>query len=189
MASAEDHTYPEQPERLTFTEPDEHTAPPPVLPAPGGLDAKQLRELIVSPTLVHLGLYSVDAVELLINTALQESKLRWIQQLGRGPAVGLWQMEPVTHDDIWHNYLAYREELADKVRVLAIGTKKIPDAAQMAGNLFYAAAMARIHYFRVAEALPFAGDIAGQASYWKRHYNTELGRGTVEEFMDAALTA
>ncbi len=171
------HNYPEQPERLSFTEPDDATY------GETGIDARQLRELIVVPTLGHLGLYSEDAVVLLMNTARQESRLRWIQQLGNGPAVGIWQMERVTHDDIWANYLAYREDLADKVRQLAIGTKQVPDAAQMAGNLFYACAMARVHYLRVPHMLPSADNLSAQAAYWKQYYNTELGRGTVEEFI------
>ena len=187
MASAEDHTYPEQPERLSFTEPDEHTVPAPAPPM--GLNDFQLRELIIIPTLMHLGLHSDNAVQLLLNTAKQESHLTYLTQLGNGPARGLWQMEPATHDDIWTNYLAYRDALADNVRVLAIGTKGVPDADQMVGNLFYACAMARIHYLRVPAILPHANDALAQALYWKEHYNTELGRGTVEEFMDAALTA
>ena len=51
-------------------------------------------------------------------------------------------------------------------------------------NLGYATAMCRVHYRRVLEPLPGADDIPGLAEYWKQHYNTPLGRGTVGEFAD-----
>src|SRR5258708_26545125 len=37
-------------------------------------------------------------------------------QLGGGPAVGLFQMEPTTHDDCWTNFLNFRPVLAGKVK-------------------------------------------------------------------------
>lgn len=148
-----------------------------------GLNDSQLRESVIQPVLQHLGLESDAAVQLILATGRQESHLAYLRQLGNGPALGIFQMEPATHDDIWNNYLAYRDELADNVRSLAIGTKQIPDPTQMVGNLFYAAAMCRVHYLRVPEPLPAADDLAGQAQYWKTYYNTELGRGTVDEFI------
>ena len=35
---------------------------------------------------------------------------------------------------------------------------------------------------RQPEALPEAGDIEGQAAFWKQHYNTPLGAGTVSKY-------
>jgi len=145
-----------------------------------GINDYQLRQLIIHPTLEHLELNSASAVTLLLATARAESNLEYLTQLGDGPARGLWQMEPATHDDIWENYLAYRDPLADKVRGLAIGSKDVPDPEQMVGNLFYACAMARIHYMRVPEPLPHPTDHVGMAKYWKSHYNTGLGKGTVD---------
>ena len=55
-------------------------------------------------------------------------------------------------------------------------------------NDLYACAMCRIHYQRVREPLPDADDLEGQAAYWKAHYNTPLGAGTVEHFIEAAGT-
>lgn len=150
-----------------------------------GLNDYQLRQLIIVPTLTHLDLHSPAAVQLVLATARAESGLEYLTQLGEGPARGLWQMEPETHDDIWINYLDYRDTLADQVRALAIGRKDIPDPEQMCGNLFYACAMTRIHYLRVPEPLPGPLDHAGLARYWKTYYNTELGKGTVDHFLMA----
>ncbi len=146
------------------------------------LDVPQFRELIIKPALTVVDGYSLAADELVLGTALQESRLIYIKQLGSGPALGVFQMEPATHNDIWDNYLAYREELAAKVISLAAPNGDRPSSNELIGNLWYAAAMCRIHYMRVPDALPEAGDIPGLAAYWKEFYNTFEGAGTSEEF-------
>jgi hypothetical protein len=49
--------------------------------------------------------------------------------------------------------------------------------------------MCRIHYLRVPEVLPAANDWPGFAAYWKNHYNTWLGAGTVDGFLQKAQPA
>jgi hypothetical protein len=64
----------------------------------------------IGPVLRQLGLdeYRMQAAEeLLLGTALQESGLIYRRQLNNGPALGLFQMEPATHDDIWADFLTY----------------------------------------------------------------------------------
>lgn len=144
------------------------------------IDIKQFMELVIVPALQSIGFDSPPARELLLGTALQESRLRYLKQLGKGPAMGVFQMEPATHDDIWTNYLSYKPDLASKVAMLA--HRRF--ANSMATDLLYAAAMCRIHYLRVPEALPAAGDTPGQAAYWKEYYNTYLGAGTEDEYLE-----
>ena len=52
----------------------------------------------------------------------------------------------------------------------------------LATNLMYGAAVCRLCYYRQPEALPEAGDIEGQAAFWKQHYNTPFGAGTVSKY-------
>lgn len=150
------------------------------------ISAQHLRLLVVRPALRHIDAWSSAAENLVMGTAAQESNLIYLKQLGGGPALGLWQMEPDTHLDIWDNYLAYRPELASSVRDLAgrywPGAFEDP-ATEMVTNLAYAAAMCRIHYKRVPEALPDADNMRGLAKYWKQHYNTVGGSGSVGEFL------
>ncbi|HEX4871850.1 MAG TPA: hypothetical protein VFV27_05995 [Nevskiaceae bacterium] len=125
---------------------------------------------------------SRHAEQLLLGTALVESDLTHRRQLGNGPARGLFQMEMATHDDIWRHYLAYQPALA----ALARGFKRSAEAdaeTELVENDRYACAMARLHYFRVRSALPASGAIRDLGQYWKDHYNTPLGRGTVEKFV------
>jgi hypothetical protein len=49
--------------------------------------------------------------------------------------------------------------------------------------------MCRLHYRRVAEPLPAAKDTEAMAAYWKAHYNTPLGKGTVEKALPRFIVA
>lgn len=147
------------------------------------IDKTQLRTLIVVPVLQELGLHNEVAVNLLMGTCAQESRMgTYIKQIGTGPALGIYQIEPATHDDIWANFLKYKPELAAKIKRFSISG--LPDAQQMIGNLYYSTAMARTHYFRVKRPLPTdPNNIAALARYWKIFYNTVLGDGTEDEFI------
>lgn len=145
------------------------------------IDVNEFRETVIS-VLKELDLYSPAAEELIVGTAAHESGLQDIQQYGGGPALGVCQMEPSTHDDIWDNYLAYRSSRSESLRDMfgaAAG-----DADSLLGNVPYSVAMCRMHYCRVAEALPDADNLRAQAEYWKEHYNTALGAGTVKKYID-----
>ena len=150
-----------------------------------GMDIQQLRDLVVGPALEIIGLGGTAAEELMIGTILQESGGgHWLHQLGSGPAIGICQMEPATHDDIWKNYLRFHSDLAAKLQNLTIAAHvgEMP-ASEMAGNLYYAVAMARLVYARVPEPLPPAGDLAAQATYYKQHHNTAGGAATTFQYV------
>lgn len=144
------------------------------------LSLGDVRDLVIRPALKELGLHSPAAEQLLIGTALQESGLKKLRQYGNGPALGLWQMEPFTHDDLWLNFLNRKKDLADRLREMC----QEPTADKLTWNLRYAAAMCRVKYFQVPAKLPGYDDIPAQAAYWKRYYNTPLGRGTVAEYLE-----
>lgn len=144
-----------------------------------GLDPTQLAKYIVRPTLEYIGWWTRAAERLVLGTAITESRLRYIKQLGSGPALGIYQMEPATFRDINENYLKYRAEgqLIEDLRDSRPTTK----AEEVIYNLAYATAMTRAHYRRQKGALPDADDARGMAQYWKKHYNTHLGAGDPHE--------
>ena len=154
------------------------------------INLDDFRGRIVRPVLAKLVtvIPATPAAEaLVIGTALAESGLRRLVQQGGGPALGLYQMEPATHDDIWRSYLAFRPPL--RRLVADIGGRATRRTDDLVWNLAYATAMARIHYWRAAPPLPGASDLGRQARYWKRFYNTEAGRGTPEHYVAAATAA
>ena len=148
------------------------------------MDAKQLLEHIIRPTLHGLDMWSNAAENLLLGTACQESHCgKYIRQLGCTGAIGafgVWQMEIATARDIYDNFLRYRPELKGKVDRLRGASQSIQDA--LVSNLSYACALARIKYYRDPESIP--ADLKGQAEFWKRVYNTEKGKGTVDEYLE-----
>ena len=143
--------------------------------------ASHLKEYIIIPTLDYTGLNSASAVNLLLGTAAQESNLGEYLHQTNGPALGIYQMEPDTHKDIHNNFLVYKSDLNKKILNLSFPAFSMKN--NLIGNLYYATAMTRIHYYRVPEKLPKADDIDGLANYWKKYYNTIRGRGTTKEFI------
>lgn len=148
------------------------------------LHLADLRDHVIRPTLALLGprLATEAAVNLLLGTAAVESELgTWLDQAtpGPGPAYGIYQMERPTLDDVWAK-IGEWPQLRHAAADLAVAALAMH--AQLAGNLYFATAMARLNYWRFPEPLPAANDVAGLAHYWKRRWNTTAGKGTVEGF-------
>lgn len=132
--------------------------------------------------LKDLDLWSEPAERLILGTACVESDCgRYVHQVGDGPALGIYQMEPATHDDLHNSFLYGRTSLRGKVWNWRAATEV--DASELTWNLAYATAMCRIHYLRVPALIP--DYLAGQAAYWKKYYNTEAGKGTTDGYMNA----
>ncbi|MBF0439776.1 MAG: hypothetical protein HQL93_11725 [Magnetococcales bacterium] len=146
-----------------------------------GIQVKQFRENVIRPALELLHMESPTAEALMLGTAAQESRMgQYLRQVGGGPALGVFQMEPATYQDIWRNFIETHPEI---LQLLATRWPVKPPPEQMVTDLLLAAVMCRLHYRRVKAALPQADDLAGLANYWKRYYNTPKGAGTESEFI------
>ncbi|MBF0422646.1 MAG: hypothetical protein HQL73_06610 [Magnetococcales bacterium] len=145
---------------------------------------RHVLELVIRPALQFLNMDGEAAERLLLGTAIQESGCGlYLRQLNSGVALGIFQMEPKTHDDIWNNWLRWQAPL--RTTLLArLGTPNPPDSSRLITDLFYAAVMCRLHYRRVPQPIPAADDLPGLAAYWKDHYNTSLGQGSVTQFQN-----
>ena len=137
-----------------------------------GLNLTDLKYQIVEPALVAIGLNTAAGLNLVTGTALAESGAQYLVQTGGGPALGIFQMEPATEQDIWTNFLEYNPSMAAHVRAILSPGKTTP---QLVWNLIYAAAMCRIKYWRAPSELPVYNDAQGMAAYHKVVYNTVLG--------------
>lgn len=144
------------------------------------IDCSQFRTLIVEPVLSTLKVYSKDAEELLVFTCAAESLGATFLQQVKGPAVGIYQMEPNTYTDIWVNYIRSRSQLA-LLMAIHYGCNKIPPVERLIYDLHFATAMARIHYLRCPGNLPDAKDVDAMWAYYKKFYNTEKGKAKKEE--------
>lgn len=136
------------------------------------LNPSDLRALIRSTLPAEL--QSPAAEELLMATCAQESLMGHYRRQVDGPALGIFQMEPATYQDIWTNFLAYHQGL--------LRWAVAPPAEQMVLDDELALCMARVQYRRVPEALPEANDLRGLWMYYKAYYNTPLGDATIDQF-------
>ena len=135
---------------------------------------------IIRPALHALGIWSPEREYLVLGTGAHESHYQYLQQLGGGPALGYWQCEPATHQDIWDNYLRYRPALAEPLNRLR--SAEVSPMALVRYPL-YAAALCGVHYQRKQQGklLPPRDDAQLQAALWKQAYNTRIGRGTAQQ--------
>jgi hypothetical protein len=133
------------------------------------LNIEQLRELIVRPTLQAINLYSSQAEDLLIGTAIIESDLAYLAQVPHSVARGLWMCEQSTYSD-----LLYRLNLqkARYERVLTcLGMDALPVKYDyLAGNLYASCIFARLKYLDAPGEIP--STLEEQGRYWSRFYQT-----------------
>ena len=151
-------------------------------------DNIQFRQLIIQPVLKRIDFYSQEAEDLLVGTCAQESRGgTYLFQEGINPnlyesfeknilAVGIYQMEPRTHDDLWDNFIFPNAKLFKLFKPFTEFT-----AYTMLYDLYYATTMARMFYLRVKEPIPKT--LEYQAEYYKKYYNTPKGKATVEEYI------
>jgi hypothetical protein len=153
--------------------------------------ANQYREVIKDTLLKFQELggakYSEDAVELLVMVAAHESLMgRFIKQV-KGPALGIFQMEPATHDDIWRNFISKDRKLDFSVAKFLPSYQSLVNpstqAELLATDLRYATVLARVFFMRFKEPIP-STDI-GKAEYCKKYWNTELGKATITDYFNA----
>lgn len=152
------------------------------------VDSDQVQKLIAR-ILRKMNMYSPDAVQLVYRTGLVESHYKYIRQI-KGPARGFWQVEPgfTCCLDICNNYLRFRKKLIKVVsNILYLDEKYFLEAKEeewsdiLEWNIAAGIVMCRLKYRRVPKPLP--KDLAGQAKYWKKYYNSDLGAGTPEKFI------
>lgn len=105
------------------------------------ITAEHLREQVIKPTLDYLGEYSVPAERELLAAALHQRDADLFR--GRRDGLGLFRISSAQHRDLWDRYLAFRPEIASRVRGLASQRAFLsnPDS-ELATNLSYCTAIA-----------------------------------------------
>lgn len=148
-----------------------------------GVNVSQMKSLVRDTLKAIWPNTTENAVNLVLGTAMAESRLSYIRQLN-GPALGFFQMEPNTFNDIKVNFLAYRNPLLNRIKVF-VGCDLVPEA--LIWNLRLAIIMCRLQYLRAAGSLPT--DAASMAAYHKCNYNTVCGKADASQnvhiFQDA----
>ena len=139
---------------------------------------------IAEETLHTLDMYSDDALSLVMRTGWAESGYRALKGATSGnPALGFWQVEPVTAKDTLDNYVKFRPSIKEKLLYLGLNESNLEFC--LLSNIALQVAFCRLKYRRDSKPIPPSENIEEQAKYWKRVYNTELGKGTVAHFLQA----
>lgn len=146
------------------------------------INPTQLKDLIIEPVLKEYELYSEAAVNLLLGTCAQESRMGYYLKQVKGPALGIYQMEPLTHNDLWEQVMKSTKKPCRKIADDFFWETGYT-YHDLISDLKFATIMCRLQYWRFPEPLPEVDDIEGLAKYWKKYYNTEKGKGTVEQFI------
>jgi hypothetical protein len=140
-----------------------------------GICAEELRAYVIAPCLEHLGEWSKSAENLLLGTAALESGMGFHLQTGEQKGVGLFQILPSLHTEIWDHFLVSDADLASKVRGLASQREfLVHPHAELATNLSYATAIAWMIYKYHQTHLPEANDTEGLAKAWAEGYHSKI---------------
>jgi type VI secretion system secreted protein VgrG len=136
---------------------------------------------IIETTLKKVDLYSPEAADLIFETGKAESGYYALEQMGNGPAKGYFQCEPATMYDCVDNYIKFRPSLENAM--YGLGYDEEDPEFSLLTNIALQVFFCRIKYRRDKDPIPKT--TRGRADYWKKVYNTEKGKGTVEHYMKA----
>jgi hypothetical protein len=129
---------------------------------------------LCAEALLDWGLHSDHCVELLAMLAAHESlggKHR--RQIGGGPALGIFQIEPVTHNSIWDNSDTI------KSRAARFGIKE--DVSKLETDDRYSIWVARHYLAQDVNPLPKTPE--AMAAYCKSYWN-RTGKATPEKYLN-----
>lgn len=138
----------------------------------------------------HKGAFGIFGIELATDDAITDyldrpsyktkkvnSKLKYVMDEKRTA-----RKQELLLDVIGLRYSYFRYQIKSKVSYSGDDTKNTIKA-NLVGNLYYQCAIARCRYLMTPDPLPAADDIEGLANYWKEHYNSIDGKGTIEKFV------
>lgn len=160
------------------------------------IDHHQFRELVIQPSLNIIDMYSEDAEELLIFTCANESfGCTYLKQI-KGPALGPYGCEEPTYIDTCKNKLYLNSINTDYSYIFTpLGRTvnsflgwfyihEIPPFKFLSTNLSYATIICRLDYSKEKEPLPSKNDEVAMFNYYKKYYNSYLGKATEKESIE-----
>ncbi len=146
------------------------------------LNIGQLRKLVIQPSLQALRLYSIEAEQLLVGTALVESGLSFMAQVPNPIAKSIWMIEQPTYTSLRIN-LSANKDLAQRALDF-LWMDAFPTSHEyLTGNLYAACMFARLKYASIKKPLPPVDDAEKMARYWAMYYNTRNLDSDVARFI------
>lgn len=121
------------------------------------------------------------AKALLMETAAAETGIGVIKDTTPNVGMGLMQFDRIGFDDV-----KLRTTKANKdatLRMLGVDIMGV-QYEDLRFNPFLSVIFARLKYKLVPSAIP--ATIEGRAAYWKKWYNSSLGKGTTQSYLTSA---
>ncbi|WP_116364353.1 hypothetical protein [Parahaliea mediterranea] len=109
--------------------------------------AEHLREQVIRPTLKYLGVWNPGTETFLLDAAVSAPDLGLFS--ARNDGLGLFHITAAQHRDIWDRYLAFKPDMASRIRGLASQRAFLSDPdSELTTNLSYCTAIAWLLYQR-----------------------------------------
>jgi len=146
-------------------------------------DIAQFREYIVNPALSDLQIYSKEFAELMVFTcAVESAGGTYVKQI-KGPALGIYQIEPASFTDLWVNYIVRNQHIINLL-TLNFAVHRMPSPIEMVTDLKLATAMCALFYKRYKVQVESCDpDVLWEP--YKKYYNTPKGKSEKEKSIKA----
>jgi hypothetical protein len=118
------------------------------------------------------------AVEMIIETAVTETGLGRIKDVTDGAGIGITQFDKIPFIDVRDRCIRLKSKIEKE---LGVDITKV-NWDDLRYNIFLSLLFARLLYWLKGDPIP--NTIEERAAYWKLHYNTRLGKGTVEHYLE-----
>lgn len=153
-----------------------------------GISASHLRDYIIMPVLNYLNLKEDRevATNLLLGTAAQETHMGLHLHQLKGPALGIYQIEQTTYEDLFKSVFPRYSLTAAKIDALKgpFYIYKQFGIHPLIGDLYYQTAIARMIYYRWPAPLPTDSKPLNLAHYYKNWFNSGEGKATPSQFVE-----
>lgn len=156
-------------------------------PKGGIMDSKCFRLDIIRPVLQITSLWSPSAENLLLGTALTESNLQVVKQVG-GPALSFFQIEPSTYMDCVR-YINLKNGNFKQSLLTACYLETWPAPDALIYHLRLATIIARVKYLMSPKQLPMSDDATGMYDMYKTVYNSSEGKANMAHAMPYFIEA
>lgn len=118
------------------------------------------------------------AVQMIVETAVAETGLGQITDGTVGAGMGLTQFDELPFKDIKNRNMKLRDKILKELGV----DLQLIEWDDLRYNDFLSLLFTRLFYRLKGDPIPKT--IEERAKYWKLHYNTKDGKGTVEHYLE-----
>ena len=115
---------------------------------------------------------------MIFETAIAETGLGQIEDKTIGAGMGLTQFDEMPFNDIRNRCLKLKPQIQKDLKI----DISLVEWDDLRYNQFLSLLFTRLHYWLKGDPIP--ATIEERAKYWKQHYNTVQGKGTVEHYLE-----